>query len=256
MRIESKKKIKIKNKIIGGKKFLICLPLLSKNKEELLKDTKELLKSNPDLLEWRIDYFDEEILKDRALLEETMEELAQITKNIPLILTCRHIEEGGNKKISQNKRKDIIKRALELDLADIIDLEMMNDLDFIKDIKNLVKKENKYLILSYHNFDSTEDIESIINKIIQGENLGGDISKIAYMANSYDDSLNLLTATNKSREKVDIPVIGIAMGEYGKLSRVVGGFFGSDISFASGKESSAPGQLTKQDIEKILEILK
>jgi 3-dehydroquinate dehydratase-1 len=42
---------------------------------------------------------------------------------------------------------------------------------------------------------------------------------------------------------VEVPMVTIAMGPEGKITRLAGGLFGSDITFAVGRESSAPGQI-------------
>lgn len=256
MRKLSEIKIKVKNKTFGDEKVLICLPLVSKSKKELLEQTRELLELNPDVLEWRVDFFKNLDYQDESELVESMKELSNLTKDIPLIFTCRHIAEGGNKEISQEDRIKIIERALETNLADIIDVEMFNDKKFLEEIKTLVKKYNKYLILSHHNFEKTPDEEFILDKIIEGEKLGADITKLAVMANSYGDVLKLFNATYKARtSKVKIPIVTMSMGEYGKITRVFGGYFGVDMSFAVGKGVSAPGQMPVENVRKMLELM-
>jgi len=222
----------------------------------LLEQSKELIKLNPDVLEWRVDFFDELDYQNQSELVESMKELSKLTKNIPIIFTCRHTAEGGKKEIKQEDRIKIIEKALETNLADIIDVEMFNDEEFLEEIRILVKKYNKYLILSHHNFEETPSEEFILNKIIEGEKLGADITKLAVMANSYGDVLKLFNATYEERSsRVKIPIVTMSMGEYGKITRVFGGLFGIDMSFAVGKGVSAPGQMPVKDVRKMLELM-
>lgn len=51
------------------------------------------------------------------------------------------------------------------------------------------------------------------------------------------------------------PVITMAMGPLGKISRVCGQAFGSCMTFGAGKSASAPGQLGAEDLRAILEDL-
>ena len=49
------------------------------------------------------------------------------------------------------------------------------------------------------------------------------------------------------------PLIMIAMGEMGKPARVAAGRYGSCVTFASGKEASAPGQVDVYTMKKWLD---
>ena len=57
MKIQSKTKYNIKNKIFGGEKTLVCIPLTSNNSNSLISDANAILKLYPDVIEWRVDYF-------------------------------------------------------------------------------------------------------------------------------------------------------------------------------------------------------
>ena len=45
------------------------------------------------------------------------------------------------------------------------------------------------------------------------------------------------------------------MGQMGTISRLAGGVFGSDMTFASVLEESAPGQIPAKNIRRVLGIL-
>jgi len=56
--------------------------------------------------------------------------------------------------------------------------------------------------------------------------------------------LTLLNATNRARNtSVEVPIVTMSMGPEGQITRLAGGLFGSDITFAIGKNASAPGQI-------------
>ncbi|MBZ2173992.1 type I 3-dehydroquinate dehydratase [Schnuerera sp. xch1] len=253
MKLQSKKKVIVKNKVFGGSKMLICLPLISKNKEMLIKDAKEICLLAPDIIEWRVDFF--ETIHDINNIKDALIELSKSIDNIPLIFTLRHSDEGGCIYLTQDKRIEIIEKSINTGCVDLLDIEIANDMEFLNKIKNIIKRNDIKLILSYHNFKQTPSEEFMLNKIIEGEKIGADISKIAVMPKDYGDVLKLLNATYKARNIVDIPLITIAMGKTGAITRMIGGLFGSDMTFAVGKESSAAGQMPISDIKMVLNIL-
>jgi 3-dehydroquinate dehydratase-1 len=59
-----------------------------------------------------------------------------------------------------------------------------------------------------------------------------------------------MVACEARRQHLKIPLVAISMGSLGAISRIAGGLFGSDITFASGIKASAPGQLPLDDLKK------
>jgi 3-dehydroquinate dehydratase-1 len=47
----------------------------------------------------------------------------------------------------------------------------------------------------------------------------------------------------------------MSMGPEGGLTRVAGGLFGSDLTFAIGKEASAPGQIPIGELRQAMTVL-
>jgi 3-dehydroquinate dehydratase-1 len=67
-----------------------------------------------------------------------------------------------------------------------------------------------------------------------------------------EDVLRLLTVTQRMSKILPIPVISMAMGSLGVVSRIFGGVFGSSLTFATSGRESAPGQIPLQDLRAIL----
>ncbi len=255
MKLQSKTKVTIRHITIGGPHYLICQPLVAADTSTLLQQAKELTRLNPDLLEWRIDGFDqvEQIPASLTALEALRREI----KETPLIFTCRIHTEGGAKRIDQGHRLRLIKAAIQSGQVDIVDVEMCNEPDFIETVRISSAEAGVRLILSYHNFDHTPDDNSIYDKLAQAQTLGADIAKVAVMPTCSGDLLTLLNATHRARtqEVVQIPIITVAMGEQGALSRIAGGLFGSDFTFAMGADASAPGQIPIEQLRSAMEVL-
>ncbi len=247
------KSIEIKGKIIGGSNPLICVPIVASNYDELVKESSEVLAAKPDLVEWRVDYYDD--VFDKELLLDVLQSLRDKLHEIPLIFTLRLDLEGGVKKIDSQYRIDLIKEAIKSKNIDIVDIELIVG-DQIRDIVNLCKENGVYVLVSNHDFEKTPPKKDIIDKFIEAQNMGADIAKVAVMANKKEDALELLYAVNDVREKyTDIPIVGISMSEKGIISRIMGMTYGSAFTFASGRQGSAPGQLSISKMRKLLEII-
>ena len=248
MRQQSRVQITVRDKVVGGAWPLICLPLVAKERVALCHEACELSALQPDMVEWRVDAFSG--AGDVAQCLSVLRELRTIIGEIPLIFTCRIDREGGLQQLTQENRSELIIRAMESGLIDLVDIELCNEREFVEEIVARAKTVGVKLILSYHNFQETPGEELLAGKLAEAEKKGADVAKIAVMPKEYHDVLTLLSVTNTARHgQVDIPMIAISMGEAGKISRLAGGLFGSDITFGAGRESSAPGQMAFHDLK-------
>jgi len=254
MRKQSSRQVVIRDTVIGAEKVLICLPLSAKRKSELLARAGEIIKLGPDLIEWRVDCFEHAREMDKCLL--VLRELRKKIGSIPLIFTCRSELEGGQNTMSGPERLELVTGAISTGDVDIADIEMSSGAGFIDRVKEVGEESLCKLILSYHNFDRTPAEEFVVEKLVQAEKMGGDIAKVAVMPQNSGDVLTLLSATCRARTGlVKIPMITMSMGAVGAISRLGGGVFGSDITFATGIDATAPGQLPIGDVRKVMDIL-
>ena len=244
--------IKIKNIKLGEGSPKICVPVIEKNEKEIIKYIKYINKLPIDIIEWRADFYLEDIIYN----EESEINIIEISKSIkkitnkPIIFTMRSYKEGGKLKSDfYNNIIDIYKTVIKNKCFDLIDLEILTLKE--RDIKNLIKlaKENNIkTIISNHDFNKTpskKHIVYIINKMIK---LKCDIPKVAYMPKNKKDVINLLEAVSEIK---DFPIIAISMGKLGIITRI----FGSVITFASAKSSSAQGQIEAMKLKYILDNL-
>ena len=253
MRQQSKVTIAVRNVVIGGEKPLICLPLVAKSTPELLTEAEALAALSPDLLEWRIDAFAQ--VGDMGACLEAQERLRKVIGDIPLIYTCRIAQEGGMTRLDQVARQKLIEAAIAAGTIDLVDVELCNEKAFVDGIKAKCGEFGVKLILSYHNFQETPDSTFIVRKLEAQCEAGADIVKLAVMPKTYTDVLTLFNATNTARNTtVDVPIVTMSMGPEGQITRLAGGLFGSDITFAIGKQASAPGQIPIRELREAMAI--
>jgi len=75
------------------------------------------------------------------------------------------------------------------------------------------------------------------------------------MPQSMEDVHRLLGATLQASRTLPIPVVSMAMGGPGAVTRLCGGGFGSALTFAVGAAASAPGQIAIEEVRAVLGVL-
>ncbi len=203
----------------------ICLSV-SENSTAQMWKTIHTERNSINMVELRIDTLD-------ALNESELTDLVTKIKreNLDIVWTVRWSEEAGHFKDSEENRKQTLLLGDQLNV-NWIDIEYRSNL-----WKNLKLKHAK-LILSYHNFEKTENnIEILINNI---EKAGADLTKVAFAANSSEDLRKVCALYNNNKK----PLIAIAMGEFGECSRILPAVKGLPWTYASSSnKKTAPGQL-------------
>lgn len=242
--------IKIKNVEIGKGIPKICIPLTGKNREEIIEEMEIVKKSNPDLIEWRVDFFEESDNPERVC--EMLGTINDSFKQIPVLFTFRTKEEGGEKSIMSEDYVKLLKEVSERRLVDIVDVQVFwygeKSEDFIKELK----ETGAVVLASSHHFEGTPSVREMSDALYTMENRGADIVKLAVMPRSEKDVCALLEATMERKEHSNKPMITMSMGQSGMLSRICGELTGSCVTFASGKQASAPGQIKADELKKVL----
>jgi len=241
--------ITIKGKIIGSGRPCVCVPVMGREKEDIIQEIIELTKSPVDIIEWRVDAFSKylDFNEVRDILHTVEPHLSQKV----FLYTFRTKLQGGFGEVTGEQLDDIHDVAAESGVVDLLDLEFFAEEYPVIKILRLQEKGVK-IVASHHDFEETPErdvMKMLLERMCAGN---ADIVKIAVMPKKEKDVLNLLDVTSKfSKENPDTPIISMSMGKLGMISRLCGETFGSCVTFAANKEASAPGQL---NMEKVIEI--
>lgn len=244
--------IKIREQTIGEGIPKICVPITGLSEQEIFFQAECIAKLQCEMTEWRMDCFDNpEDLKEVSAILEGLRKRLQ--KKI-LLATFRTKAEGGRKEISFEQYAELNKRAAQSGYFDFIDIEAFS---FDRKAEGLIREIQKTgckVVASNHDFKKTPPKEEIIRRLCRMQEMGADIPKIAVMPQGPEDVLALLAATEEmTRLYADRPVITMSMGGMGCISRICGEFFGSDVTFASVENRSAPGQPDESALRIIME---
>ena len=208
----------------------IAVPIIASSMDEALRDIDKAAE-DADIVELRLDFMSNPDLE--RLLRHSQ---------IPKIVTNRTKLEGGRFEGSEEDRIAYLQEAINLG-AEYIDIE--------SDYFHAFERGSTKLIVSHHNFGRTpENLQETYKKIATQN---PDIIKIATKAENYGDSLRMLNLIADA----DKDIIGICMGQYGIITRVLGPVYGGYLTFASLEErkSSAPGQLSVAELKNAWQLL-
>jgi 3-dehydroquinate dehydratase type I len=216
--------------------------ILPKTTTEALHLIEKAEEEHADLIEVRLDCLkDYSDLADAAAHGKTLK-----------IATCKLCSCQGKFSGTETEQWQILLSAAKNGF-EYVDVELTQPKlkNAIKELKLLSVKP----IVSFHNFAETPSLPELNNVLKREIASGADVCKIVTTAKHIEDNLTLLNFTATACNKTKI--VCFAMGELGKVSRLLSPLFGGYFTFASlerGSETAA-GQITLQEIKTAYELL-
>lgn len=207
---------------------MLCVTIKGPSYADAAKQIEQAI-ALADLVELRLDLFSK---VDIAALKKLRAQFSE-----PMIFTLRSQRQGGNFVQSEAERMGQIRLLAELK-PEYLDLEFDMPLDFIQEIAHDYPEVKQ--IISYHNFEETpHDLDRLFQEISMAP---AAFYKMAVQARSTLDALRLMVWAKNQK----MPIIAIAMGSYGQISRILAPVIGSLMTFASDDEEFAAslGQLS------------
>jgi 3-dehydroquinate dehydratase I len=240
---------------LGGETPLLCTPLVGRTRERLLAEAAGVLTQKPDLVEWRVDFFD--AIGDADAVIEMARALRGVVGKRAVIFT-RRAEKGGGERtaIGDAAVVELYDAVAASGLVDFIDFETDSDPEHLRRVRESTRRHEVRLILSYHNLSYTPGLEYLVDRFLEAERLGADVAMVQVMPRGRADVLRLLAATAEADDMARIPLISMSIGPLGSVTRMIGGLFGSALSFAVGESASAPGQIPIGDLVTVYDIIR
>lgn len=252
--MEREKRFEVRGRLMGGETPLVCTPLVGRTREAVLAEAANVVAKKPDVVEWRVDFF--AAIADTQAVVDTGRALRAAVGETPVIFTRRSVNEGGTPIPLDDAGVVALYDAVgAAGLVDFLDFEMGNDPEHVRRVVETAHAQGTRVILSYHNFGYTPGHDFLVQRFLEAERLGADVAKVAVMPRDRADVLALLAATATAHAKAGIPLISMSMGPLGAVTRMVGGLFGSSLSFAVGDAASAPGQMPIADLAAVYGVI-
>lgn len=167
------------------------------------------------------------------------------------ICTLRPKSEGGKFSGTEEERISILKLIAEFDpyLLDVEYNTLKKNLNLFKFLRN--RKVN--LLVSWHNFLKTPNYEFLKNRAKKMSKFSNNI-KIVTNAQAISDTLRILTLYKHVPPSTNL--IAFAMGDNGRISRILCTKLGSPFTYVSLGEPIAPGQFSLEQMQSIFKLHK
>ena len=161
-----------------------------------------------------------------------------------MLFTWRTIGEGGETPLCSDNYIKLLQAIVDQDLVQAIDVELFAYTEEIGCIMKQAHQQGMQTVMSYHNFQSTLDIETLHVYAERMVSVGAQVIKFALMPSTNDDVLSVLQLTKELTERYpQLPRITMSMGQLGQMTRTCGHVFGNCLTFGTLGQASAPGQV-------------
>jgi 3-dehydroquinate dehydratase/shikimate dehydrogenase len=226
----------------------LCVSIQAESPAELIERAQTVL---PDsrFLEFRLD----SLPKPLAALPK-VKEFLDGRRDVTAIATCRRKEFGGGFKGSLKAEMEVLTAAAEAG-CQIVDLEVESAEEASKKVlegfRADLQNAGAALLISFHDFTRTKGLEQAADRIAAFQ---PDFVKVVSTARSLTDNLAVLKMIES--RSISSHVVGIAMGEEGLVSRVLGPRAGAAFTFAAFAEGeeTAPGQVAARTLRDLYHV--
>jgi 3-dehydroquinate dehydratase/shikimate dehydrogenase len=226
----------------------VCVAVQGESAAELVARAESAL-GDARFFEFRLDALD----KPATGLPKVREFLSD-HRDVIAIGTCRRKPNGGAFTGSLNSELEVLLKAAESG-CQIVDLEIESAEQMTKPqmrkFRDSIHGAGAALLVSFHDFTRTKGVNEAAGRI---EAFQPDYVKVVSTARTLADNLAVLKMIED--RSLNAHVVGIAMGEEGLISRVLGPREGGAFTFASlgdGTET-APGQVSARTLHDLYRI--
>jgi 3-dehydroquinate dehydratase/shikimate dehydrogenase len=222
----------------------VCVAIAAASPAEMIEKAEETARENT-FLEFRLDYLAQPLLA-LPKIKQFLYERSEVTA----IATCRRVSTGGHFKGTIAAELEILEKAAAAG-CQLVDIELQTAEAMKKGQLDKLRGSGPALVISYHDFATTKDLDGIFERISPFE---PEFIKIVSTAKTLADNVTMMRFLERTRDLAS--VIGICMGEQGVISRVLGLRAGSVFTFAAANagEETGPGQITARTLEETFRI--
>lgn len=220
----------------------LCVAIQAGSPGEMLERAEAAL-NDAKFLEFRLD----SLPRPATALAELKKFMDQ-HRDVTAIATCRRKENHGHFAGTLTAELDVLLKAAEAGFQ-IVDLEVESAEESrpaqMARFREGLRAAGTAFLVSFHDFSRTRGLEKAADRIGAFE---PDFVKVVSTAHTLADNLAVLRLIEDRSRSAH--VVGIAMGEEGLVSRVLGPRAGAAFTFASLDDGveTAPGQVTARTL--------
>lgn len=247
--------VRLRGTTLGAGTPAVCVPVVAPTPAAAAAAARDLPAGVADVVELRLDHLTGAAADPGVVRAAVTAVRAALPADVPLLATFRSAREGGAQPADDAAYVAVADAVVACgpDAADALDVELATP--GAADVVARAQAAGLAVVVSFHDFDRTPTAAQIVDVLTRQRALGADVCKVAVMPRDADDVLALLTATRAFARGADRPVVTMAMGATGLVTRLAGGVFGSAMTFGSVGTASAPGQVDARRLRDVLTLL-
>jgi 3-dehydroquinate dehydratase/shikimate dehydrogenase len=222
----------------------ICIALGLPDVPTLLEHARREAESGEIFLEFRLDY-----LNNPCKGAEAIPQFLEKYPDCILLATCRRHQNHGKFNGSIEEQLALLDLAVR-NGAHAIDIEI-ETAEVAQDRLSQLRGRT-YVIVSYHNFEATPPMDTVVNRVLKVQ---ADAYKIVTTARKPSDNVRVLAAAKALPKH---RMIVLAMGELGFPTRVLSPVFGGVYTYAAPmySEGTAAGQVSSRYLRHLYRVEK
>ena len=214
-----------------------CVTVAEKSPKRMLAVLKRALEES-DLAEIRLDFM------RPSDIPEALELAKKSLKHT--VCTLRPKSEGGRFPGTEAERISIIKLVAEY-APFLLDVEF-RALKKNPALARYLKKSGTDVLVSWHDFEKTPGVGPLLKRLAEMKKLSRYV-KIVTTATGPADASSVLSLYARAG---GVRLVAFAMGDEGRISRILCLYLGSPFTYVSLGKPVAPGQFGLREIKKIL----
>lgn len=164
------------------------------------------------------------------------------------ICTLRPKSEGGKFQGTEKERISILKLIAEFQ-PHLLDVEY-STLEKNKDLYRYLIRSRTNILVSWHDFKKTPS-QQALNAMLSKMSRFSKTVKIVTTARTIGDTIRILSLYKRTKK---INLIAFAMGDYGRMSRILCTRLGSPYTYVSLGKPVAPGQFSLKEMKGIFKL--
>lgn len=250
-----KNTVRLGSTVLAQGQCKVCVPIMGTCLKDIEAASAAARAAGADILELRADSMC--AMPSIQLAAQMCNAVREGSEGLPLIFTLRTARDGGAGS-AHCAAYEALLTALVTEhngLCDAVDVELSVGEAAFARIASAARGLGAAVIGSSHDFMKTPSCRDICARLAAMQRLGADVCKIAVMPENKLDVLELMRAAVLSEEELAAPIIAIAMGPLGVMTRVCGEAFGSCLTFGTAGKASAPGQIDARRLRSVLEVI-
>lgn len=220
-----------------------CLPIIAKHKQAVLDEITRHAQHYACFEVW-LDYVED---ADEAFVRQI---IAQYPNKLILLFRRQQLEPIH---LPLEERQKIMNIMTDQPVYLDLDISQKAELGYLAANRLRIRLN---LIGSYHNYHLTPDSTTLQDITVRIAANQPDVVKIATFCRNAEDALRLLQLQLWLKRQGQEHIV-LGMGQYGSITRIFGTLWGNELVFApeTDDEMSAPGQLTRAQLENIFHSL-